>query len=62
MKSREDLQNERLAHLRSKMTKEQIKVNDLTQMKGFSNWLTALPLKSENFVLNKREFADAMSL
>ena len=25
------------------MTKEQIKANDLTQMKGSSNWLTTLP-------------------
>ena len=40
------------------MTKEQIKANDLTQMKGSSNWLTTLPLES----LNKREFVDALSL
>ena len=62
VKSRENLQNERLEYLRSKMTKEQIKANDLTQMKGSSNWLTTLPLESENFVLNKREFVDALSL
>ena len=62
VKSRENLQNERLEYLRSKMTKEQIKANDLTQMKGSSNWLTTLPLESENFVLNKREFVDASSL
>ena len=62
VKSRENLQNERLEYLRSKMTKEQIKANDLTQMKGSSNWLTTLPLESENVVLNKREFVDALSL
>jgi hypothetical protein len=30
-------------------------------MKGASSWLTILPLKSENFVLNKKEFYDALS-
>ena len=62
VKSPEDLRSEGLTHLCSKTTKEQIKANDLTQMKGSTNWLTTLPLKLENFVLNKREFADASSL
>ena len=31
-------------------------------MRGTSSWLTTLPLKSENFDLNKREFYDALSL
>ena len=32
------------------------------QMKGASAWLNALPLKDEGFVLNKREFFDAVAL
>ena len=31
-------------------------------MKGSSSWLTSLPLKEENYTLNKREFYDAVSL
>ena len=32
------------------------------QMKGASNWLTSLPLKMENYALNKREFRDAIRM
>ena len=44
------------------MTKEQLRAHDLSQMKGASNWLTALPIELENVTLNKREFADAIAL
>lgn len=44
------------------MSKEKLRGNDLAQMKGASNWLTSLPLKEEGFVLNKREFFDALAL
>ena len=36
--------------------------NDIAKMKGASAWLNALPLKDEGYVLNKREFFDALSL
>ena len=29
---------------------------------GASNWLSAVPLEEYNFVLNKKEFLDAMNL
>ena len=44
------------------MSREQIRVNDLAQMKGASAWLNALPLKDEGYTLNKREFFDAIAL
>ena len=44
------------------MTEDEKKANELAQAKGASNWLTALPLQSEKFVLNKREFYDAISI
>ncbi|CAB4004196.1 Hypothetical predicted protein [Paramuricea clavata] len=31
-------------------------------MKGASNWLTSLPIKEENYVINKREFYDAIRM
>jgi hypothetical protein len=31
-------------------------------MKGASNWLTSLPIREENYVLNKREFYDAIRM
>ena len=51
-----------LNDIRTRMNKEQIRANDLAQMKGSSSWLNSLPLKSEGNVLNKREFHDALSL
>ena len=59
---REEQQSLLLQHLREKMTKEEIRANDLACMKGASSWLTTIPLKSENFCLNKREFHDAICL
>ena len=58
----EELNNTTLQQLREKMIPEQLRANDLAKMRGASSWLTTLPLKSENFDLNKREFYDAPSL
>ena len=44
------------------MSIDQKRGNDLAQMKGASAWLTSLPLREEGYVLNKREFFDAISL
>ena len=44
------------------MTEEQIRANDIAQLKGSSIWLTALPLVEEGYVLSKREFFDAIYL
>ena len=57
-KAHEELENQ----LRAKMTQEQLRAHDLSKMKGASNWLTALPIEMENFILNKREFADAIAI
>ncbi len=44
------------------MTEEQIRANDIAQLKGSSIWLTALLLVEEGYVLSKREFFDAIYL
>ena len=54
--AREEYHKNKLQTLRSNMTPQQIRANDLAQMKGASAWLTSLPLEDEGFVLNKREF------
>ena len=60
----EKIQREKeiLKDLRTRMTKEQMRGNEVAQLKGASAWLTSLPLKEEGFVLNKREFFDALAL
>ena len=57
-----NLNNTILQQLREKMSSEALKANDLAEIKGAVIGLTTLPLKSENFDLNKREFYDALSL
>ena len=61
-KEKEVRNNETLTNLRNQMTKEQLRCNDIAQMKGASAWLTALPLEDEQFVLSKREFFDSLAL
>jgi hypothetical protein len=61
IKAREERNNRILEQIRVKMNPEKLRANNLSRMKGASNWLTILPLKSENFVLNKKEFYDALS-
>jgi hypothetical protein len=52
---REERYKVQLELLRSTMSAEQIRANDLAQLKGSSIWLTALPLADEGYVINKRE-------
>ena len=54
------IEKEILNDLRTRMTKEQMRGNDVAQLKGASAWLTSLPLE-EGFVLNKREFFDDLA-
>ena len=59
---REARHRAQLEELRSTMTDEQIRANDISQLKGSSIWLTGLPLVEEGYVLSKREFFDAIHL
>ena len=61
-KERKTNQEKLLEDLRTNMSKEELRANDLAQMKGASAWLNALPLEEEGYSLNKREFFDAISL
>ncbi len=51
-----------LKYVRQSMTKEELRANDIAQMKGASSWLNALPLIDEGYYLSKREFFDAIHL
>ena len=61
-KERIERQEKILEEIRKDLSKEEIRANDLAQMKGASSWLNALPLESEDYTLNKREFFDAVQL
>ena len=61
-KERTEYEKKELDEIRKNMTKEQLRANDLAQMKGASSWLNTLPLQDEGYTLNKREFFDAVAL
>ena len=42
------------------MTNDERRANELSQLMGASSWLTSLPLEFEQYVLNKREFLNAI--
>jgi len=44
------------------MTAEEKRANEISQEKGVSNWLTALPIEEKGFHLCKREFWDAINV
>ena len=60
--TRDELNNTILQQLSGKMSPGQLRANDKAKMKGALSWLTTLPLNSDNFDLNKREFYDAFRL
>ena len=62
VKSKDEYEKKKLKDIRKEMNKEQLRANDLAQMKGASAWLNALPLGNEGYTLNKREFFDALTL
>ena len=61
-KDKTQFEKEELAQIRSTMTKEELRANDVAQQKGASAWLNALPLQDEGYVLSKREFFDAVTM
>ncbi|XP_066922310.1 uncharacterized protein [Clytia hemisphaerica] len=62
MKEKEVRHKNSLSEIRNELSTEEKKANDLAQVKGASNWLTAKPLKSEHFDLTKREFFDSIAI
>ena len=61
-RSRNREHEETLAGLQERMNGDQKRANEIAQMKGASNWLTSLPIREENYVLNKREIYDAIRM
>ena len=51
-----------LEQLKQAMTRDQRRSAELASLKAASSWLTFIPSKTENTVLNKREFHDAIAL
>ena len=61
-KERKERHEKVLKYVRNTMQKDELRANDLAQLKGASAWLNALPLKEEGYSLSKREFYDALQL
>ena len=48
--------------VKSGLSGDKLRAHELSKLSGASSWLTAMPLEEEQFVLNKREFSDAIRL
>ena len=59
---RQKYHQEKLVTIRSKMTREQCRLNDINVEQGASTWLTTLPLEDEGYMLNKQEFWDLINI
>jgi len=59
---RRERQTELLENLKSKMTQQKKRGNQICCENGASNWLTSLPIDEKGFHLIKREFWDAVNL
>ena len=51
-----------LTNIRSELTEQQKRLNEINQEAGASSWLTTLPLKDEGYVLNKQIFWDLIRI
>ena len=51
-----------LSELKARMSDDCVRAIEISSMKGASAWITILPLQSEKFALNKREFFDSVKL
>ena len=52
----------KLENIRSYLTKEQIRLNNLNEEHGSSSWLTTLPLSEEGYDLTKQLFWDLIRI
>ena len=52
----------KLENIRSYLTEEQIRLNNLNQEHGSSSWLTTLPLSEEGYDLTKQLFWDLIRI
>ena len=59
---KEPLLKEKVLSLKMRMQSSERRYFECAQEKGSSSWLSALPLKSLGYTLNKQEFRDAVSL
>ena len=51
-----------LNQLKQSMTRDQKRSTELASLKAASSWLTFMPSKADNTILNKRKFYDAIAL
>ena len=51
-----------LENLRSGMSEEERKLNELATQKSASIWLTTLPIKQEGYILTKQQFWDLLRI
>ena len=59
---RQKCNQQKLVHIRSKLTTQQCRLNDINIEQGASTWLTNLPIEDEGYMLNKQEFWNLVNI
>ena len=59
---RNEIHKSTLEKIRSNMSDQEKRINEANQESGSYNWLTSLPIKENNYNLNKDQFWDALRI
>ena len=59
---RQTCNQQKLVNIKSKLTTQQCRLNDINIEQGASTWLTTLPIKDEGYMLNKQEFWNLVNI
>ena len=52
----------KLEEMRNSMNEKMKRCNDISKETGSSNWLSVIPMRKFNYVLNKQQFWDSIRL
>ena len=53
---RQEYNQQKLIDIKSRLTSQQCRLNDINTEQGASTWLSTLPIEEERYMLNKQEF------
>ena len=61
-RNRQEYNQQKLIDIKSRLTSQQCRLNDINTEQGASTWLSTLPIEEEGYMLNKQEFWDLVNI
>ena len=59
---RQEYNQQKLIDIKSRLTSQQCRLNDINTEQGASTWLSTLPIEEKGYMLNKQEFWDLVNI